>query len=535
MDGYVTIGTDLDTKSFDAQIDYVKGQLDDIEDKLKKADMGFEVGDVQKLEAEYEKLTNKLTELYKKQNNINKVTEEYGNSLQTTVTKISKWGLAIFGIRSAYSLILRTAREIGNENEEVGAKLNAIEGSLTNLLAPIVEVIVNLVYRLLSYLNVITKSFLGVDLFKKSASSAKNAVGSANKLRKILAGFDEMNVIPDTSSSGAGGVSSAIQPEPIDTTNFENYVENFKSMWNELLETDRDTMAEIFLTNDETWGLLSLGWFDSVQGFIRAIQGVFDFIKGILDIIVGLATGSQEKIKEGVDKLFTGIGELLSGLFQSMLGFFEMILGVISGVVKTIINWVNEKIIKPVINAFKYCWEAIKSGFKSAFEFVKSIFTSVVNFFKNIISTIVNIFKNIGTKVGYAISGAFKAVVNGVLKAIENILNFPIKQVNKLLDVINAVPGINISKLSTFNLPRLAKGGIINMPGKGVPVGSAVGGERGAEGVIPLTDSQQMALLGEAIGKYININATVPVYVGNRMVARELKRINAEDDFAYNR
>ena len=195
----------------------------------------------------------------------------------------------------------------------------------------------------------------------------------------------------------------------------------------------------------------------------------------------------------------------------------------------------NEKIIKPVINAFKYCWEAIKSGFKSAFEFVKSIFTSVVNFFKNIISTIVNIFKNIGTKVGYAISGAFKAVVNGVLKAIENILNFPIKQVNKLLDVINAVPGINISKLSTFNLPRLAKGGIINMPGKGVPVGSAVGGERGAEGVIPLTDSQQMALLGEAIGKYININATVPVYVGNRMVARELKRINAEDDFAYNR
>ena len=83
--------------------------------------------------------------------------------------------------------------------------------------------------------------------------------------------------------------------------------------------------------------------------------------------------------------------------------------------------------------------------------------------------------------------------------------------------------------------PRLAKGGIINMPGRGVPVGNAIGGEKAPEGVIPLTDSQQMALLGEAIGKYININATVPVYVGNRMVAREIKRINAEDNFAYNR
>ena len=39
----------------------------------------------------------------------------------------------------------------------------------------------------------------------------------------------------------------------------------------------------------------------------------------------------------------------------------------------------------------------------------------------------------------------------------------------------------------------------------------AIAGESGREGVIPLTDSQQMALLGEAIGKYININATIPV------------------------
>ena len=66
MDGYVTIGTELDTKSFDKQIDYVKSQLDDIEDKLKKADMGFEVGDTKKLEAQYEKLTDKLRNLIKK-------------------------------------------------------------------------------------------------------------------------------------------------------------------------------------------------------------------------------------------------------------------------------------------------------------------------------------------------------------------------------------------------------------------------------------------------------------------------------------
>ena len=41
MDGYVVIGTNIDTKSFDAQIAYIESQLQEIEDKLKRADMGF--------------------------------------------------------------------------------------------------------------------------------------------------------------------------------------------------------------------------------------------------------------------------------------------------------------------------------------------------------------------------------------------------------------------------------------------------------------------------------------------------------------
>ena len=91
--------------------------------------------------------------------------------------------------------------------------------------------------------------------------------------------------------------------------------------------------------------------------------------------------------------------------------------------------------------------------------------------------------------------------------------------------------GIAYAKGGIVPTIKLATGAIINQPSRGVPVG----GERGPEGVVPLTDSQQMSLLGEAIGKYISIRAEIPVYVGNRQIARELKKINAEDDFAYNR
>lgn len=131
------------------------------------------------------------------------------------------------------------------------------------------------------------------------------------------------------------------------------------------------------------------------------------------------------------------------------------------------------------------------------------------------------------------LSGWIKTFASKIQSAFNNIRFTDLA--NKISNGLSKLfPIFGLSKIkSVFGL---AKGGIINMPGRGVPITSGViGGERGAEGVIPLTDSQQMALLGEAIGKYISINATVPVYVGNRQIARELKKIEAEDAFAYNR
>ena len=68
-----------------------------------------------------------------------------------------------------------------------------------------------------------------------------------------------------------------------------------------------------------------------------------------------------------------------------------------------------------------------------------------------------------------------------------------------------------------------------------MPVGtSAFGGEAGAEGVIPLTDSQAMETLGEAIGRYITINANITNSMNGRVISRELQKIQSSNNFAYN-
>ena len=59
-------------------------------------------------------------------------------------------------------------------------------------------------------------------------------------------------------------------------------------------------------------------------------------------------------------------------------------------------------------------------------------------------------------------------------------------------------------------------------------------GERGAEGVIPLTDSQAMETLGEAIGRYITINANITNTMNGRVISRQIQQKIANQDFAYN-
>ena len=124
--------------------------------------------------------------------------------------------------------------------------------------------------------------------------------------------------------------------------------------------------------------------------------------------------------------------------------------------------------------------DGFQQGFRNAIENVKNWFAGIPAFFAGIFGKITGLFKNIGTKIGEVVSGAFKAVVNGILSFIEGFLNTPIDAVNGLIETINNVPGVDIPRLNRMSLPRLAKGGLAT--------GSTLAniGEAGAEAVIPL-------------------------------------------------
>lgn len=323
--------------------------------------------------------------------------------------------------------------------------------------------------------------------------------------------------------------------------------ELFKNIdWGEVGKTVSDFLNDMWVQTqlffeEIDWAVLGADVVDAIWNFITNV----DWLQLGTNIIIGLLEGINASV------------QFVLGIFSEILTKILSLFG-IDGTSSTVFSDIGNKIINAFIDGIKYnvdlavgiftnIWNKIqeifggvkdwfKDRFGEAWDNVKNVFSKVGEFFGGIWDKIKSKFSEIGTKVGDAIGSAFKKVINGVLQTIENILNTPIKGINALLDIINAVPGINLGKLPTLKLPRLAKGGIVNLPGKGVPVGaSAYAGETGREGVIPLTDSQQMALLGEAIGRYITVNATINNSMNGRLISREIQKINNESDFAFNR
>ena len=168
----------------------------------------------------------------------------------------------------------------------------------------------------------------------------------------------------------------------------------------------------------------------------------------------------------------------------------------------------------------------MKGAFEGLFGGIKKIVTGIIQIFKGDFK---NGFMNVFGGLKDILLAPFNALVSGI--------NSLIRGVNKIrFDVPDWVPGFGGKKFG-FNIPqipRLAVGGIVNMPGRGVPIGGAIAGESGREGVIPLTDSQAMETLGQAIGRYITINANITNTMNGRVISRELQKINNNSDFAKN-
>lgn len=473
--------------------------------------------------------------------------DNIGKSMNNIVKKAVKWSLAVFGIRSAFMFVRSAINTIAGDDEQLKADIDYMKNAIAYTLEPVVRGIVNLAKQLMFYVGYIVKAWTSRNIFENANKSLQNANKNAKALSKTMAGFDEMNVLSDTSSSSGGATAPSFdlsKPENIEPPAWLVWIANNKDV---ILSTLAGIAASIITIKLGLTSIQALGIGATIAGITFAIMSLLNYLKdptwsnfGNTIIGIGIAVTGLGIAFLGLPAVITGVVLIILGMlakfWDKINEFLENLVSNIFTKGDDIMNWLHDNfgiigdilnvIVGTVIGAVTSVINAIRHLFDGLFTGVRQILDGIILMFKgNFKEGIISVFKGIAN------------IIIGVLNVLIDGLNAVISPIRGLIVAVGKVmgKGWTMEDIKIPNIPKLAKGGIINMPGRGVPVGSAIGGERGQEGVIPLTDSQQMELLGEAIGKYININATIPVYVGNRQITREIRKINAEDDFAYNR
>lgn len=298
----------------------IKMQIEQMKQKYAQA-----TAEIDKQSPKIEKVTAKLAKIKGKQTENNAKMQEFkdkieaikigkvenqvnniGRALQNQIGKIGKMAMAVVGVRTAYNAVRSAISMVSQYNSQVSTDLEYMRYCIANALAPVAQKLVQLLYIALSYINAITTAWFGINLFSKSSaknfskmqSSASSTAKSAKEIQKSLQGFDEMNVLSDTSNTSSGGGSGVSTPS-MDLSNMQGDVPKW-------LQWIIDNKA------------LILGTLGAIAGIIATIK-VVNFIKGFSNAI-----GIFSKFSAGIALIVAGLALLSGSIINMILNWDEM-------------------------------------------------------------------------------------------------------------------------------------------------------------------------------------------------------------------
>lgn len=214
-----------------------------------------------------------------------------------------------------------------------------------------------------------------------------------------------------------------------------------------------------------TWIVDNWSFVSTLAGIILAIAAAIAVISTVMSVVNAVMMASP------VTWIVLGIVAAIAALTAAVIlciKYWDEIKAAVKKVVDAIWNWIKG-VVDKIGNAFKKMGDGIKN-----------VWNNIVNFFSGIVTKIKDLFSKVANVVGNAITNTVKKAINGILSTAIKIINGFISAINLAISVINAIPGVNISKLNTIDVPQLARGGVLKKGQVGLLEGS------GAEAVVPL-------------------------------------------------
>lgn len=423
--------------------------------------------------------------------------------------------MALLGIRSVYSLIRNAVSQVVQEDETMSNQIQYINYAIGTALKPVLEFVLNIIYKIIAGIGAIIKLITGVNIFSKAtAKNFSNANKSAGDLRKTLAGFDEMDIVGGT---GGTGLLGDIGTDLGNLRDLSDEVEKTTSKmreWFKITFPSRQQIEETYKPMREFWGGIA-NWFDET-----VINPMTNSFKGFAEVTKPLWKPVADGFKEAFGPLYNYANEnFLKPLSEKLSTYKDNFLSKYAKFINKIIYYINF-----AFGAFGVNLEYIDEESAITGKDIQKNIGDALDTTKTKAENFLSPLEKIGDKLKELTSKTWKIVTSfasgGVSSSTANSWLQPLR--DKLAQI-----GIK--------LPHFAKGGIVNMPGRGVPIGGAIAGEAGREAVLPLQDSQVLSEIADAIGRRITINANIVNTMNGRVISKELQRVQNDSDFAFNR
>lgn len=466
------------------QQDYLRTKIEDLKDLLAKADMGFEVGDTMKIEADIERLENRLRKLQSQGQNTGKEissafdkikakiksagthlaglggkfknvlsgSKNLGKTFTSTfnngIKSIKRFAMGLLSVRTAVSMVSKAMQSYLSYDTQLSNSIQNCWNVLGSLLAPILEFVISLFSKAVSYVNAFVEALTGINLVARANKKALDSQAkSTKKLSDTQSSLDEFHTV--STDTGSGNDNKPITVEPVDMDKLD-----FLFDW---IDKAKKLLATLFDPIKEAWDNKGKAFIDSLKNAFEGIKSlgiavfssIFEvwtngtgqkIVENILEMwtnvfnIVGALSqalanawnnaGNGTAIIQAIADIFIGIQDIVISIANSLLNWvmsdnFQSALNVVLGILadlfgyaQEIMVWVvtmYETYLAPVVDKILDCISRIIIAIGSIWEFLKPIIDTIIDVIMNVLEPVID---------------GLCGIIGGIIDALSGVMDF---------------------------------------------------------------------------------------------------------------
>lgn len=463
------------------QQDHLRTKIEDLKDLLAKADMGFEVGDTMKIEADIEKLENRLRKLQSQGQNTGKETSSafdkikakvksagthlaglggkfknvltgsknlgktFTSTFNSGIKSIKRFAMGLLSVRTAVSMVSKAMQSYLSYDTQLSDSIQNCWNVLGSLLAPVLEFVVSLFSKAVSYVNAFVQALTGINLVARANKKAIDSQAkSTKKLSEAQSSLDEFHTV--NTDNGSGNDNKPITIEPVDMGKLD-----FLFDW---IEKAKQLLATLF-------DPIKQAWENKGQAFIDSLKNAFEGIKNLgiavfSSILEVWTNGTGQTIVENILQMWTNVFNIVGALaqafanawtnagngtaiIQAIADIFIAIQDIVISISNSLLNWVMSENFQ---NALNIVFGILRDLFGYAQEIASWIATMYETYLAPVADKILDCISRIIIAIG-SVWEFLKPVIDTIIDVIMNVLEPVIDglygNIGGIIDVLSGV------------------------------------------------------------------------------------------------